>query len=203
MRMSGRFNFIYLIIALAIFTFPASAQIISNEQAVILAARAGVDENFNNGAFEAVKIEVGESEISRPVAIGLAEGFENININVVGNAPADSSVKKIECDILGFDFKYENGDSRGFLQRRMIKRKFTAFLKVTVIDPEIMSVSEIKDITINYEDQINPELADLVKSRTIHALAPRFPSSGYKRVVEPVIVTGAVGSLIYLFFANR
>lgn len=196
-------NFIYLFIFPLIFAIRVDAQIISNEQAVILAAKSGIETAFSNDNFKAVQIKVAENEISRPVAIGIAEGFDLLNITVVGNDGAESDVKRIECDILGFDFKYLNGGSRGFLRSKMLKRKFTAFLKITIIDSDMMSVSVIKDITINYEDQIDPELSDLVKSRTIHALSPSFPSSGLKRIIEPVIITAAIGSMTYLFFANR
>jgi len=196
-------NIICLFILPLIFAFRADAQVISNEQAVILAASSGIESAFSKVNFKAVKIKVGENEISRPVAIGLSEGFDLLNVDVVGNDGAESDVKRIECDILGFDFKYVNGDSRGFLRSKMLKRKFKAFLKITIIDSDMMSVSKIKDLTIEYEDQINPELSDLVKSRTIHALSPSFPPSGLKRIIEPLIVTAAIGSMTYLFFANR
>jgi hypothetical protein len=180
-----------------------SSQVITNEQVVIEAGRSGVVDNSTALKFTDIVVEVSESEISRPVEIGLTEGFESLGINVVGNDRADSALQYVKCDILGFEFKYENGDSRGFLRKRMIRREFRAVLKLTFSDARNKSVSEIKDMNISYEDQINPALANLVKSRKISALAPPFPSSGMKKVVEPVIVTAAAGVLIYLFFANR
>jgi len=179
------------------------AQVVTNEQVVVMAARIGVENNFKSPKFEIVSIEVLEDEISRPIAIGLSEGFENLGVNVVGNDRVVNSVQNVECDVLGFEFKYENGDPRGFLRKRMLRRKFMAILKLTFSNRQNKSISEIRDITISYEDQIDPELADLVKSRKIPALDPPFPSTGLKKVVEPVVVTAAVGVLVYLFFANR
>jgi len=197
---------IYKLLFIALILLPLSTvrpQVVTNEQVVIGATKSGVEENFKSRQFASLAIDVLESEISRPVAIGLSEGFSRLGIDVVGNATADSALQNLECDILGFEFKYENGDSRGFLRKRMLRRKFNAVIKMTFSDSRGRSVSEIKDLNISYEDQINPELAELVKSRNIAALDPPFPSSGMKKFAEPVIVTAAVGALIYLFFANR
>lgn len=202
MRIAGIYNLLLITLIL----LPLSTvwpQVITNEQAVIGAARSGVEENFKSSRFASLAIDVLESEISRPVSIGLTEGFSSLGIDVVGNATADSALQYLECDVLGFEFKYENGDSRGFLRKRMLRRKFKAVIKMTFSDSRERSVSETRDINISYEDQINPALAELVKSRNIAALDPAFPSSGMKKIAEPIIVTAAVGALIYLFFANR
>lgn len=202
MRIAGITN---LLLTTLILLLPStvSPQVITNEQVVIGAARSGVEENYKSTRFASLAIDVAESEISRPVAIGLSEGFSQLGIDVVGNGTADSALQYLECDILGFEFKYENGDSRGFLRKRMLRRKFQAVIKMTFSDGPERSASETRDINISYEDQINPELAELVKSRNIAALDPAFPTSGMKKIAEPVIVTAAVGALIYLFFANR
>ncbi|UCE65581.1 MAG: hypothetical protein JSU85_12025 [Candidatus Zixiibacteriota bacterium] len=190
-------------VVLLLWLTPVRAQVITNEQVVVRAAREGVESNFQSLRPGIINVKVLEDEISRPIAIGLSEGFKNLEIDVVGNDRASGGVQNLECDVLGFEFKYENGDPRGFLRKRMIRRKFMAVLKLTFSNMRNDSISEIRDITISYEDQINPEWGDLVKSRKIPALNPPFPSSGLKKVVEPVVVTAAVGTLIYLFFANR
>ncbi len=190
-------------VILLLWLAPVEAQVVTNEQVVARATREGIESNFQSLEPGSISIKVLEDEISRPVAIGLSEGFKNLQISVVGNDGASDDVQNVECDVLGFEFRYENGDPRGFLRKRMIRRKFMAVLKLTFSNLRDNSISEIRDITISYEDQINPEWGDLVKSRKIPALDPPFPSSGLKKVVEPVIVTAAVGALIYLFFANR
>jgi hypothetical protein len=202
LRIAGITN---LLLTTLILLLPStvSPQVVTNEQVVIEAAKSGVEENYKSMRFGRLVIDVSESEMSRPVAIGLSEGFSSLGIDIVGNGSSDSALQYLECDILGFEFKYENGDSRGFLRKRMLRRKFQAVIKMTFSDGRERSASETRDINISYEDQINPELAELVKSRNIAALDPAFPTSGMKKIVEPVIVTAAVGALIYLFFANR
>lgn len=192
-----------LIAVFPLWLTPAGAQIITNEQVVATAAREAVESNFQSMRSGNISINVVEDEISRPVAIGLKEGFEHLGFEVFANDVPSIEVQYVECDVLGFEFKYEKGDSRGFLRKRMIRRKFQAALKLTFSDTRDRSISEIKDITLSYEDQISPKWGDLVKSRKIPELDPPFPSSGMKKVAEPVIVTAAVGALIYLFFANR
>ena len=178
-------------------------QVVTNEQVVIEASRKCVEENLVSAISGFVVIEVAENEISRPVEIGLSEGLEKLGVNVIGNDTASEDVQKIECDILGFDFKYKKGSSRGFLRKRMIRREFTAAIKLTFSNARNGSVSRFEDLTLQYEDQLSPDLIDLVKSRNIPALDPSPPSSNLKQFVEPVVVTAAVGALIYLFFANR
>jgi hypothetical protein len=180
-----------------------NSEVITNEQAVVRAAREGVENNFQALDSGALSIDVVDDEISRPVEIGLAEGFENLGLHIVRNDDGPEEVQGVVCDVLGFEFKYENGESRGFLRKRKIKREFTAVLKLTFTNTVEKSIEGSRDITISFEDQINPEWADLVKSRKIPELDPPLPSSGLKQVAEPVIVTAAVGALIYLFFANR
>ncbi|UCC80156.1 MAG: hypothetical protein JSW64_02000 [Candidatus Zixiibacteriota bacterium] len=192
-----------LIVAFSLWLTPAGAQILTNEQVVATAAREAVESNFQSMGSGNISIDVLDDEISRPIAIGLKEGFENLGFDVFANDAPSIDVQYVECDVHGFEFKYENGDSRGFLKKRMIRRKFLAALKLTFSDTQDRSISEIKDITLSYEDQINPEWRDLVKSRKIAELDPASPSSGMIKIAEPVIVTAAVGALIYLFFANR
>lgn len=194
---------LFPIFYLILFSGAASAEVITNEEVVIEAARMGIENYFTSPQFRSISLEVLEGEISRPIAAGIAEGFKNLGVNVVGNDKADSSVQYAECDVLGFDFEYGNGDSRGFLRKRMIKRDFEARLKFTLYTAGPGSISEIKDISLNYQDQINPDMINLVKSRTIASLDPPLPSSGMKKFIEPVIVTATVGALVFLFFANR
>ena len=181
----------------------AEGQVVTNEQAVIEASRKCVEENLVSAISGFAVVKVAENEISHPVEIGLTEGFEKLGINVIGNDTASGDVQQIECNILGFDFKYKKGSSRGFLRKKMIKREFTAAIKLTFSNTRNRSVSRFEDLTLHYEDQLSPDLIDLVKSRNIPALDPSPPSSNLKQFVEPVVVTAAVGALIYLFFANR
>ena len=192
----------FAIIILILFGVSASAEVITNEEVVIDAAADGVASNFADPGFKTVSIVVSDGDISDLVGTGLAEGFENIGVNVVGNDQPDSAVQYAECDVLGFDFRYRHGDSRGFLRKRMIKREFSARLKFTLYDSR-RSISEIRDMSLNYVDQIDPGLIDLVKSRSIEELDPPVPSSGMQRFIEPIVVTATVGGLVFLFFANR
>ena len=85
----------------------------------------------------------------------------------------------------------------------MIKREFASRLSITIIKSYEGRISSFEDIAVNYVDNIDPRFSDLVKSRDIPELAPDLPGSGWTKIAEPVVVTAAIGGLVYLFFANR
>ena len=181
----------------------AQAQVLSNEQVVIAAVRNHAEHEFTEFGFSAVQMKMAEGGINRLISNGLAEAFRAKDIQVVTRENQDFSGRQLLYDLLGFDFSYENGRSRGFMKRRMLKRIFSARLRITLKNLDDGSILTFKDLAISYSDQIDPEFIDLVKSRHIPDLAPEVPPRGWAKFAEPIIVTTAVGALVYLFFANR
>lgn len=177
--------------------------VLTNEQIVSFAVKNAVEEEFAGVSYNSVQIQQKNSYISKPIMNGIIEAFKNIGVSVYVNSNNNSNSPLITYDIQGFSFRYLKGDSRGFLRNRMIKRNFNSHIKLIVEDARNGHIYEMKDIDINYSDQVDPKFADLIKSRNIPELSPNYPVSNFKRIVEPVVVTAAIGSLVYLFFANR
>ena len=195
-----------LVIALFfILTVNSTAQdrgpILTNEQVVIKAVRegaaaAGIFDRLTDVRFDPVETGPG-----RAIYGGLAEALTARGISIHSENEAASMTTGF--DILGFDFRYKKGKSRGFLRKPMINRSFNARIRVTVTGLATGKVLGMEDISATYTDELDPDAENLIKSRDIPELAPAAPVSGWTKIVEPVVVTTAVGGLVYLFFANR
>lgn len=173
----------------------------TNEQVVIKAVSdAALKSGFFSGLSD-VRIKTADTGISRPISSGLIESMRSAGISVRAD-DADAEVAVV-YDVLGFDFDYKRGGSRGFLRNPKIRRVFDARIRITSTSLMDGSILGVGDIEASYEDQIEPRFAELVKSPDIPELAPDLPGSGWAKIIEPVVVTAAVGGLVYLFFANR
>ncbi len=181
----------------------ASANPLTNEQMVISSVRDGVFEDLKQLDLKSVRLDLNANGLKKTVAGGIVEGLKNAGVDVYNADLSDTVGYELRFDIMGFDFSYKNGKSRGFLRKRMINRVFDSIIRITVIELENGAVRLLKDISISSSDQIDPELVQLVRSREIPELAPTQPSSGWSRLIEPAVVSVAVGALVYLFFANR
>ncbi len=198
-------NLIAALVSVVIWPIAASAQkmILTNEQVVISSVREAAERTMRGQKFDRIQLTIAKSGIDRPVSNGIAEALRSLGAEVFVDAIAGESTNNLTYDVLGFDFDYEKGTSRGFLRKPMIKREFAARLRITMSRSVEGSILGFEEIAVSYVDNIDPRFADLVKSRDIPELAPDLPSSGWTKIAEPVIVTAAIGGLVYLFFANR
>jgi hypothetical protein len=181
----------------------AQGLIETNEQIVISSVQEAVIESLRTETFGRMVIPLAQSGIERPVSVGIAGALRDMGVEVLADGAGGDSAKRLSYDVLGFDFSYRRGDSRGFLRKPMIKREFAAQLRITVKAPPNGRIVFLNEIGVEYNDNIAPGFVELARSRDIPELAPDPPGSGWIRFVEPAIVTGAVGALVYLFFANR
>jgi len=173
----------------------------TNEQVVIEAVRNAAAQSSCCDDAVSLDIELPSGGSERLAADGLIEALLAKGIRVsTGAVSADS---KLSFEINGFSFKYEKGTSRGFLRKPMVRRVLDAGLRLTVSRQEDGVILKQEDLKVEFRGEFDPEFADYVKSSRITALSPEVPGSGWSKVVEPIVVTAAVGGLIYLFFANR
>ena len=194
-----------ILVALIIAGPPLRAQslIETNEQLVISSVRQAVMESLRTETYHRVGITLARTGIERAVSNGIAEALRDLGVEVLTDSSGNDDAETLDYDILGFDFTYERGKSRGFLRKPMIKRRFAAQLRIAIKEPPRDRIEYLNEIEVKFEDNIVPGYAGLARSRDIPELAPDPPGSGWVRFAEPVIVTGAVGALVYLFFANR
>jgi len=177
-------------------------EVLTNEEIVIKAVSQSVADNIADFSPGSIFINDDSVGIKRPVSKGIIDASSNNGFKVFINN--NQTVDYIAAyDILGFDFNYKNGNSRGFLKQSMVKRNLNALLKLTLKNRGSGEIKYSNDIAVKYEDEIDPDYLDYVASINIRELSPVKPASFVKRFAEPVIVTTAIGALVFLFFANR
>lgn len=181
----------------------AQKQVLTNEQVVISAVREAAEKTMRDNGLDKIQIDMAKSGINRPISYGIADALRSLGVEVFAGGLSEEPINDLKYDVLGFDFDYRKGGSRGFLRKPMIKREFAARLRITISKSNAGRISSFEDIVVSYIDNIDPKFSDLVKSRDIPELAPDLPGSGWTKIVEPVVVTAAIGGIVYLFFANR
>jgi hypothetical protein len=193
------------VITMIVWPISTSAQklIPTNEEVVISSVREAAEKTMGNHRLDKIHMRMAESGIDRPISYGIAEALRSLGAEVFGGGGGGELTNSLTYDVLGFDFGYGKGASRGFLRKPMIKREFSARLRITISESIEGAILSLDDIAVSYVDDIEPRFADLVKSRDIPELAPDISGSNWTKIVEPVVVTAAVGGLVYLFFANR
>ncbi len=178
-----------------------SDPVLTNEQVVSKAFRDVVGHAGILDGLIDIRVEPVVASPGRPLYNGLTEALAARGISV--HSRGGAAPKSMTIEILGFDFRYGRGKSRGFLRAPMIKRIFDARVRISLTEIRNGQLLGAEDLAVSYADELNPAVERLIKSRDIPELAPALPVSGWTRIVEPVVVTAAVGGLMYLFFANR
>lgn len=185
------------------FAATAAAYPPSNEQVIFNSLSAAVDSQIVMPSAESVRIITDGLGLNRLFSEAIAEGMKSKSSQIsIGSAP-DSTSDNLLFDLLGFDLAYKNGSSRGFLKSRRIKRELHCELRISIRGGSSGLLLQMRNISIEYGDEIEPSELRFINSRDIVELTAEPPGSAWSRYVEPSFVIASVGVLVYLFFANR
>jgi hypothetical protein len=111
----------------------------------------------------------------------------------------DAWVLESSLDKLDLDY---HGHGQSLFSRGQIRRTCEVSISGRVLDPagKLLRSANIPSClvvdTIDYQ-------AAMEARRDSGAFAPAMPSTFAQRVVEPAIIIGITGALVYLFFASR
>jgi hypothetical protein len=197
-----RTSFFSLLMVLACMS-SARTQPLTNEQIVVNTVRQQINQNIEKDSASALLVISSEKELDLLIAGAIADAMRTKYPQVLLASSPSPNANNLAFDIQGFDFSFHKGASRGFLKAHKIKRQLQAQLRITIRSGMDGQLREVRDFSVAYDDIIDPAWAKFVNSRNIPELAPPVPSSGWSRYVEPTLVISAVGTLVYLFFANR
>lgn len=201
MREKETLKIAYIILLVSYLAASAQNKVLTNEQVVINSVREAVLQSSCCGDLGDIHIPLAKTGILRPVSYGLADGLRLLGNSV--ETEAGGAATEVNYDVLGFDFDYDKGSSLGFMRKPMIKRIFDARIRISARRAGDGAIIKTNDLAIAYVDEVDPESALLIRSLDIPELSPNPPGSLWSTIAEPVVVTAAVGGLVYLFFANR
>lgn len=190
------------LILAVIWSIDLFSQPLSNEQIVISTIRQAVAEKVPADTSHSMQIVEKAGELERLIGDCILDGLHDKFRKAIYILESDSQKLTIDYAVLAFDFTYKKGGSRGFLKSNKIARDLRCQIRLN-IDNAAAGVSNSHEISAIYHDEIEPSDLTYVKSRRIPELAPAAPGSGWSRYVEPSLVIASVGTLVYLFFANR
>jgi hypothetical protein len=194
--------FIAGLIFLSAFRVAVSGQPLSNEQIVLTTVKQAVAEKITGDTSFIVQVEVKSGELEKLIGDGIRDGLRNKFGQPIYLTELDPQKLTLSFNISGFDFTYKKGHSRGFLKSNKIARDLRCQVRLS-IDNTATGISNFHEILAIYHDEIEPSDLNYVKSHSIPELALAAPGSGWSRYAEPSLVIASVGTLVYLFFANR
>lgn len=123
------------------------------------------------------------------------------SIKVITNAQDASSGITMRVKIIDINIGYSSKKRKYFIGKQVVKRvsKLTLLLSLTNPDGNIIATSKIIS---EINDELPLDTALLYQNSNYKFSNPKLPES-HSSILEPIVVTGIVGTLIYIFYANK
>ena len=153
--------------------------------------------NSSEGLYLVFKCEDCPKEFFRDIVIGaLKQRVKNLYIN-----NGDISFDRLEINLYNYNFYYDKIGGSLFSSGRLI-RNFEAAVYATLYDKNSKVLWQ-KDYSESYSEEIEWDQARGSEVRDGSMFDAELPSTNRNRIWEPVIISGLLGGMVYLFFASR
>jgi len=116
-------------------------------------------------------------------------------------APEEALVFQFQA--LSYGVTYTKVSRSHLIGGRRVRRSADANILATVIDPATGEVSWIGEASHEHSDQFSYGDLARVEEGSFGFVHPALPGGGWGKYAEPVLVSGIVVGLIYLFFSNQ
>jgi hypothetical protein len=110
---------------------------------------------------------------------------------------------RLEYQTLDFGLSYPKIYRSYFIGGRKVKRRANLRLVAKVLDPMDDSILWVGEASRSYEDRFPYGKISQVEEGVFEFNKPPRPANNWGNIVEPVVVSGIVVGLIYLFFSNQ
>jgi hypothetical protein len=110
---------------------------------------------------------------------------------------------RLEYQALDFSIRYPKIYRSYLIGGKQVKRSARISLSMKLVDPYDQSVVWVGEAAQGYEDQFAHKHLPQVEAGLFEFTKPEQESRKWGKVVEPVVVSGIVVGLIYLFFSNQ
>ncbi len=134
--------------------------------------------------------------------------FSNIMIGALKQRVAnlyinngDISFDRLEINLYNYAFYYDKVGGSLFSSGQLI-RNFEAALFATLYDDNARVLWQ-KDYSDKYSEEIEWDFAREMQTQNSGVFRAELPSTNRNRIWEPVIISGLLGGLVYLFFSSR
>jgi len=181
-------------------------EVISNENLVrtLVVSKIVKIVNRNIPQGENLFIQINASEnLNSWLRTQLTDSLISKTFSIYQKKPNEIPVYQIAIDSPQLDFRYRKKSKRLFFWTRNYGREFQYQFHVTIISPEgkVVASQLIKN---GYSDVVPAGKWEVVESKGLpFTRGTKQQSSRFKRVLEPVILTGATMTILYLFYTLR
>lgn len=190
---------------LLLFSLSASAAVLSNEQL----CEKGIESLADSLAGQlTVPVDSGvlllpvEGRFGQQLLNNLAVRLERSGIPVyLISEGVDSKRPVVKTTVNDYHLSYE-GVHRGFFSRGRVARMFgiSGASQLIGSDGRLLNSAAVSTLTLC--DTLSYNEARAVRGRDSF-MSPTLPPTIYQRLVEPGLILGITGALVYLFFASR
>jgi len=105
--------------------------------------------------------------------------------------------------IIKLSFEYPRISRKYWLGAKMVERDAKILVFAQVEDMATGDIRWVGESEKNYSDEISYSLLDRVEDKEYEFTMPDRKELKWGKIAEPVVVTGIVAGLIYLFFSNQ
>jgi hypothetical protein len=163
---------------------------VERETVFLLRKEEGIDSDID---------DVFENELVRK----MMEADFRIASSSSGAPQAEVSEFVFSYQILNYSIKYPEIGRSYWVGKKEVKRLAEVGVFVKLIDSATGEIVWVGEAQKKYEDRIAYSLLERVEDPTHDFTMPVRDEVRWGRFVEPVIVTGIVVGLVYLFFSNQ
>lgn len=132
------------------------------------------------------------------------DGFRTVPVTVVGNPEVAASSKAIELQLVSASVSYGRPFRRSLLGEKRLGRTVTLGFsgKVTEVSSGELGFAGL--ITRSLHDTVDVAQLDRIESPAIPATRGEVPTESlFDRFLEPAVIIGATGVIVYLLFTVR
>jgi hypothetical protein len=159
--------------------------------------------DLESGESSPLIVSVIEGRFGEALRGRLAERLRERGFEVYLAAADSSAARKylLQSTINEYSLKYVGSDGSAFRQGKVV-REFAINATKRLLERDGKLVRTFEACSVVLADTLSFDQARRAKGSDLF-LSPALPPTMFQRVVEPGIIAGVTGILVYLFFASR
>jgi hypothetical protein len=193
------------VVPLLIFSLSAAAAVLSNEQLCEKGVELLADSlagQLTASADSGVVLFPVDGRFGQQLLNNLAVRFDRSGIAVyLVSGGVDSKRPVVKTAVNDYHLSYE-GVHRGFFSRGRVARMFGISGASQLLGSDGRLLRSVVVGTLTVCDTLSYDEARATRGKDSF-MSPTLPPTIYQRLVEPGLILGITGSLVYLFFASR
>ncbi|MCK4858733.1 MAG: hypothetical protein KAT58_12235 [candidate division Zixibacteria bacterium] len=149
-----------------------------------------------------IRLKSTDGDLDKLLHGQLAEGLHGQGFEVyLGEESRPNQMLQLEAAITAFNLSYQS-EHQSLFSRGEIRRTCTLSATARLLSEEgrLLKTASLGDF--EQSDILTYRAAKQARSGG-ELYSPELPASMFQRVVEPVLIVGITGVLVYLFFASR